>query len=287
MKKILQLTLALSVVAFLGCGGDDDPGTGGGNNQEMIAIPTGGATSSETREGFTLRWQDEFDGDILNTANWTHETGRGQNGWGNFELQSYQSSNTTMQDGHLIITAKQEAGSSGAEYTSSRIISQDKFEFRYGRVDIRAALPEGKGMWPALWMLGSNFDQVGWPACGEIDIMEKVGGAGLENEIHGTVHWDADGNNANYGGSVDLSTNVTNQFHVYSIEWDSQEIRWYVDDVQFHNIDTTPPSLDEFRRTFFFIMNVAVGGTWPGDPDASTTFPQHMIVDYIRVFEQN
>ena len=193
-----------------------------------------------------------------------------------------------MQDGHLIITAKEQTVGS-SNYTSSRIISQNKYQFRYGRVDIRAALPQGKGLWPALWALGSNFSTVGWPACGEIDIMEKVGGPGLENEIHGTVHWQNAGQAANFGGSTNLSTNTTDQFHVYSIVWTPSRISWYIDDnsTPYHVIDTTPSELDEFRRSFFFIMNVAVGGTWPGSPDATTTFPQHMIVDYIRVFEQD
>lgn len=286
MKKILQLTLALSVVAFLGCGGsdggDDDPGTG----TPSIAIPTGGATSPLSRSGYTLLWNDEFDGTALNAANWTHELGTGTDGWGNAELQYYRPNNTTLQDGHLIITAKEES-IEGSNYTSSRIISQNKFDFQYGRVDIRAALPEGKGMWPALWMLGSNFASVGWPQCGEIDIMEKVGGPGLENEIHGTVHWQAETAYANFGGSVNLSSNTTSQFHVYSVEWTATEIRWFVDDVQYHVIDTRPGHLDEFRRNFFFILNVAVGGRWPGSPDATTTFPQHMFVDYVRVFQEN
>lgn len=263
-------------------GGDDNPGTG----SDAIPIPSSGFTSPETYNGYTLLFEDQFDGTTLNSANWTHETGTGTNGWGNFELQYYQDNNTTLQDGHLIITAKEETiGSSN--YTSSRIISQNKFDFRYGRVDIRAALPEGQGMWPALWMLGTNFNSVGWPACGEIDIMEKVGGTGNENTIHGTVHWQNAGQHAEFGGETTLSTNTTNQFHVYSITWNATEIRWYVDNVEYHVINTSPAELDEFRREFFLIMNVAVGGLWPGDPNASTSFPQHMIVDYIRVFQED
>ena len=287
MKKIYQLLLALSVVAFLSCGGDEG---GGGTTPEPtgIDIPTSGYTSPTSYTGYTLAWEDDFSGTSLNSNNWTHETGTGTNGWGNFELQTYQPENTTMQDGHLIITAKEQTVGS-SNYTSSRIISQNKYQFRYGRVDIRAALPQGKGLWPALWALGSNFSTVGWPACGEIDIMEKVGGPGLENEIHGTVHWQNAGQAANFGGSTNLSTNTTDQFHVYSIVWTPSRISWYIDDnsTPYHVIDTTPSELDEFRRSFFFIMNVAVGGTWPGSPDATTTFPQHMIVDYIRVFEQD
>lgn len=287
MKRIFLSLTAIAAAAFLGCdsggeGGDDDP-IGSGSD---ITIPTTGYTSPSSYSGYTLVFEDDFSNNTLNVANWTHETGTGQNGWGNNELQHYQSGNTSFQDGHLIISAKEESVS-GSSYTSSRIVSQGKFEFRYGRVDIRAALPQGQGLWPALWMLGSNFNSVGWPASGEIDIMEKVGGSGRENEIHGTVHWQNSGQHAQYGGSQTLTTDATNSFHVYSIEWTSDRISWYIDDnaTPFHVIDTSPAELDEFRRNFFLIMNVAVGGNWPGAPDATTSFPQHMIVDYIRVFQ--
>lgn len=286
MKKINSIGVAILMVCFFACGSDDGGETPGGGNIETITIPTTGFTSPTSYPNMTLAWEDDFDGAVLNSAHWTHETGTGSNGWGNNELQYYRSENTTLQDGHLIITAKEESFS-GSNYTSSRIISKDKQEFRYGRVDIRAALPQGKGMWPALWMLGANIDQVSWPACGEIDIMEKVGGSGIENEIHGTVHWQNAGNHANFGRSTNLSTNTANQFHVYSIEWTSTAIRWMVDGVEYNVIDTTPGELDEFRRSFFFIMNVAVGGNWPGSPDSSTSFPQHMIVDFVRVFQAN
>lgn len=268
----------------MSCGGDDGgetPGTGG---EADIVIPTTGFTGPESYAGMTLVFEDDFSGTSLDANSWTHETGTGQNGWGNNELQTYRSNNTTFQDGHLIITAKEETVGS-SNYTSSRIISANKKQFRYGRIDVRAVLPQGKGLWPAIWMLGSNFSEVGWPACGEIDIMEKVGGAGKENEIHGTVHWQNSGQHAEFGRSVNLSTNTTNQFHVYSIEWNASTITWFVDGEQFNVISTTPDELDEFRRNFFFIMNLAVGGNWPGSPDASTTFPQHLIVDYVRVYQ--
>jgi beta-glucanase (GH16 family) len=286
MKKILQITLALSVATLLGCGGDDggDDGTTGGGTGS-IAIPTTGFTSPSSYDGMTLVWEDQFEGTTLDIANWTHETGTGSNGWGNNELQYYRSNNTTLQDGHLIITAKEESVS-GSNYTSSRIISKDKKTFRYGRIDVRAALPRGKGLWPAIWMLGNNFETVGWPACGEIDIMEMVGGGSGDRTVHGTVHWENSGQHAEYGGNTSLSSGTFNdEFHVFSIEWTASEIRWYLDDTEFHVISTTPAELDEFRRSFFFIMNVAVGGNWPGNPDATTTFPQHMIVDYVRVFQ--
>lgn len=287
LNKKLLFTLSVSLLILGGCDSDNNDAPSGGNGSGSVAvtIPTGGATSPTSYDGMNLVWEDEFEGNALNPANWTHETGRGQNGWGNNELQFYSSQNTSVQNGYLVITAKKE-NFSGAEYTSSRIITKDKREFRYGRIDIRAVLPKGQGMWPALWMLGANFSEVGWPACGEIDIMEMVGGNGRENTVHGTVHWLAAGQRAEFGGSYRLSSGtLADQFHVYSIIWDAGRIRWLIDNKEYHVIDTTPAELDEFRRQFFFIFNVAVGGNWPGSPDASTTFPQHMIVDYVRVFQ--
>ncbi|MGL1889258.1 MAG: glycoside hydrolase family 16 protein [Reichenbachiella sp.] len=235
-----------------------------------------------TYEGMNLVWQDEFSGSQLDTDSWTYEIGTGNSGWGNNELQYYTDDNTTVSDGVLTIEAREESFQ-GSNYTSSRIVTDGKESFRYGRIDMRAVLPQGQGIWPALWMLGSNFRAVSWPACGEIDIMEMVGGS--ENTTHGTVHWDNNGN-ANYGGKYQLDEGIfSDEYHVFTIIWNSSAITWYVDDVQFHVIDTTPASLSEFHNEFFFIFNVAVGGNWPGSPDANTRFPQQMKVDFVRVFQ--
>lgn len=257
-----------------------------------LVIPETGYTSPESYEGWTLVWQDEFSGDALNESNWTYEIGDGCPGlcgWGNNELQYYQRENTSMVDGNLVITAKKESAGS-RNYTSSRLITKDKQSFQYGRVDIRAVMPYGQGIWPALWMLGSNIDEVSWPKCGEIDIMELIGGDadGRDNTIHGTIHWyDANGY-ANYGGSHQLSSGTFNdEYHVFSIIWDENEIRWLIDGQQYHVVDTTPATLSEFRNDYFFIFNIAVGGNWPGNPNASTVFPQYMVVDYIRIFQKN
>ncbi len=255
--------------------------SGGGDN----GIPQTGYTTPESYAGMSLVWQDEFNGDQLNTTDWVHETGTGANGWGNNELQYYRPENTSVQEGYLVITAKKEQFQ-GREYTSSRIKTQGKQSFQYGRVDIRAALPQGQGIWPALWMLGSNITTVGWPACGEIDIMELVGGTGKDNTVHGTIHWSNAGNYANYGKGYSLQSGIfADEFHVFSMEWTPTSITWYVDDVQFNVVDITPAELSEFHQNFFFIFNVAVGGNWPGSPDANTTFPQRMVVDYVRVFQ--
>lgn len=251
-------------------------------------IPAGGYSSPLSYPGRTLVWQDEFENGALNTGFWTHESGTGQNGWGNNELQYYRPENTYFLDGNLIIEAREESYN-GSPYTSSRMITKGKKEFQFGRIDIRAALPKGQGLWPALWMLGANIDQAGWPACGEIDIMELVGKE--SNRVYGTVHYGANVNQHQSNGSSKAlagSELFADAFHVFSLVWEQDRIRWYLDDVLYHEV--TPAILGNgqpwpFNQKCFFIFNVAVGGNWPGNPDASTAFPQRMIVDYIRVFQ--
>ncbi|MGM0580405.1 MAG: glycoside hydrolase family 16 protein [Bacteroidota bacterium] len=236
-------------------------------------------------EGYELVWQDEFEADQL-SDDYTFEIGTGSNGWGNNESQYYREENTRLEDGYLVIQAKEE-NFQGQEYTSSRIITEGKKEFKYGRFDIRARMPYGQGIWPAIWMLGSNFRDVGWPYCGEIDIMEMIGGQGREATVHGTVHWQSNDGYANYGHSKDLSDGtLADKFHVFSIIWDENSIEWLIDGQSYGSIDTTPSHLDEFREEFFFIFNVAVGGNWPGYPDENTEFPQEMWIDYVRVFQK-
>ncbi len=250
----------------------------------IFSIHEQGANSPLVYQNMTLVWQDEFDDPALNLNDWSYKIGPGSNGWGKNELQFYREQNTSIVDGHLVIEARKEF-CGGSKYTSSRIITMDKQSFEYGRIDIRAALLEGQGMWPALWMLGFNFKTVGWPACGEIDIMELVGGDDRENTVLGTVHW-LDGGNASYGGEYTLESGIFNdKFHVFSIIWDETTNKWLVDDEQYHVIDITAGGLSEFHQEFFFIFNIAVGGTLPGDPDETTVFPQRMIVDCVRVFQ--
>jgi hypothetical protein len=238
--------------------------------------------------GYALIWQDEFNGINLNESDWNYEING--NGGGNNELQYYRKENTSVSDGFLIIEAKKESFS-GKSYTSSRLTTQNKFDFKFGRVDIRATLPKGQGIWPALWMLGSNFPSVGWPKCGEIDIMELIGGTGNDNTVYGTIHWDNNGTNActcEQNNDYSLTTGIfADEFHVFSIIWDANSIHWFVDDIPFKTVDISQPDFREFQNIFFFIFNVAVGGNWPGSPDSSTLFPQKMIVDYIRVFQTN
>ena len=257
---------------------DDEAGT-------SFFIPSSGYTTPDEYAGKQLIWRDEFTGSALDLQNWSYEYGVGNNGWGNNELQYYRAENTSVSNGYLVITAKAEAFS-GRSYTSSRLVTKDKFSCQYGRVDIRAALPYGQGIWPALWMLGSSFPSTNWPACGEIDIMEMIGGGAKDSDVYGTIHWSEQGAKAEASGKFTLSSGkFYNQFHVFSIEWNEQDISWYMDDQLYHTVNITDPEKSEFHAPFFFIMNVAVGGNWPGSPDVSTVFPQRMIVDYIRVFQ--
>lgn len=257
------------------------------NIENTSGIPKTGYTTPETYQGYTLVWRDEFTGNTLGT-DWKHEIGTGNGGWGNNELQYYRPENTTLENGLLIITAKKE-NFNGQNYTSSRIITQGKRSFKYGRIDIRAVMPEGQGLWPALWMLGDNISNVGWPRCGEIDIMEMIGGQPTNDKTtHGTPHWDNNGTYASFSKSyMNPKGKLSEEFHVYSVIWDEKSIKWYFDDILYNTIDITPAALSEFQEKFFFILNVAVGGNWPGSPNATTIFPQQMAVDYVRVFQRN
>ncbi len=248
---------------------------------------TQGYSTPLSHLGMELVWHDEFSAASLDRQNWTYEIGDGCPnlcGWGNNELQYYREQNTQLKDGLLVVEARKEQFS-GRGYTSSRIISKDKVSLQFGRVDIRAKMPKGQGLWPALWMLGQNIDEVSWPACGEIDIMEMVGGNNREKVVHGTAHWDFNGHVAS-GGSKTSDRPLSDAFHVYTIVWDEQSIKWYLDDQPYFELPVTEDHQTEFQKPFFFIMNVAVGGDWPGAPDVSTIFPTRMYVDYIRAFQE-
>ena len=253
-----------------------------------------GNISPTSYPGMRLAWSDEFEGSSLNGQLWNHDIGGW--GWGNNESQYYRPENTSIQEGHLVITAKEEAFG-GKNYTSSRIKTEGSRTFTYGRVDIRAALPRGQGIWPALWALGENFADVGWPYSGEIDIMEMIGGQdeygnGREAEVHGTVHWNRGGLGAPYshtyiGGKIRKTDgDFADGFNVFSLIRTEDRIEWLVNDERYYSfLINDSADLAPFRKPFFLIFNIAVGGNWPGYPDASTQFPQHLVVDYVRVFE--
>lgn len=253
----------------------------------VTAIRSGSSSLLKTREISVFVdavvvgqiWADEFDvAGAPASANWTFEIGTGNNGWGNNEKQYYTNRpvNASVQGGSLRITAQKE-DFQGSAYTSARLISKGKFEFKYGKVEIRAKLPTGGGTWPAIWMLGNDISTVGWPACGEIDIMEHVGNQ--QNRIFGTLHYPGrSGGNAD-GGSR-LISNASTEFHIYSLDWNANTIAMYVDGQLIHSVRNTGSI--PFNKNFFFILNVAMGGDFGGaiDPAFSRS---SMEIDYIRV----
>ncbi len=266
----MSLLLLVFVIVLGGC--QSSPGSTTAPQPASNAAP----------DGWELVWSDEFDGPTLNPDNWLAETGAG--GWGNNELQFYtdRPENLRIEDGVLVIEARQEEYR-GSRYTSARIKTQHKQTFEYGRIEARMKLPTGKGIWSAFWMLGEDMPRVGWPRAGEIDIMENIG---EPHTVHGTVH----GPGYSGGGGVGKAYTVAGQrldqdFHIYAIEWTPTEIRWYFDDVLFNTI--TPAKLPGawvYDHPFFILLNLAVGGAWPGYPDATTEFPQQLLVDYVRVY---
>jgi len=242
-------------------------------------------------EGYSLVWHDEFEGTEINTDNWEHEVNA--NGGGNNELQYYtdRKENSLVENGNLIIIALKENysaqfGTRG--YTSARLRTANKADFLYGRFEIRAKLPEGQGLWPAIWMLPTDWEYGGWPNSGEIDIMELVGH--LPNLVHGTIHYY--NNSHQYSGnSYRLAEgNFSDDFHTFRVDWEPTEIRWYVDDILYstkRNWASSPnPYPAPFDKRFHFLINVAVGGNWPGNPIPGTFFPQFMYVDWVRVYQK-
>lgn len=229
---------------------------------------------------------DEFDKDGAPDPDvWGFEIGRGQNGWGNNELQYYtdRAKNVVVQNGYLIITAHKESFND-AGYTSARLITKGKFEQAYGRFEARMRLPWGQGLWPAFWMLGADIDTNPWPGAGEIDIMEFRGQN--PTTVLGTVH----GPGYSGGQSISKSYTLTNgrfdtDFHVFGIEWGPNYINFYVDDVLYNQITPADvPGQWVFDKPFYLLMNLAVGGNFVGSPNEETVFPQTMLIDYVRVY---
>ncbi|WP_421804331.1 glycoside hydrolase family 16 protein [Flagellimonas sp.] len=267
MAKYLPLLLSVFLISMVGCETDD---------QQTVARFT------------ELTLSEEFDTDGQpNPSIWGYEIGTGENGWGNQELQYYtdRSDNVTVQNGVLLITAREESFE-GSAYTSARLITKDKFEQRYGRFEARIRLPYGQGIWPAFWMLGADIDENPWPGAGEIDIMEYRGQE--PTVLIGSMH----GPGYSAGEAISKEYELTNDrfdtgFHIFGIEWGPEYVNFYVDDVLYNQI--TPedvPGPWVFNKPFYILMNVAVGGTFVGSPDEETVFPQTMLVDYVRVFKE-
>lgn len=318
MKK--HLLISAIALAMVGCGGDSKKSTPTPDpvptSSSKAAEPVPSSSSSKSSSSaapatWNLVWSDEFNGSNLDTTKWSFE--KNCTGGGNNELQCYtdRADNAFLADGMLHIVAKKEPFSGQAkgdddptydaadtsakrDYTSARLRTKGKGDWKYGRIDIRAKLPQGTGLWPAIWMLPTEWKYGSWPLSGEIDIMEAVnpntkGG----NTIHGTLHYgDKWPGNKNSGTSVVPSTKVWDEFHTYSIQWEEGEVRWYIDDKHYSthtsagwyttaSEKTTAP----FDEKFHLLLNVAVGGQWPGNPDETSTFPQEMTIDYVKVYE--
>ena len=253
--------------------------------------------------GWKLTWSDEFDGPAGSSPDpekWQFNLGG--NGWGNKEWEYYtdKPENASLDgNGSLVITAREldDPKSSDLQcwywpcrFTSARMLTQDHFDFTYGRVEARIKLPYGQGIWPAFWMLGNDIATAGWPKCGELDIMENIGRE--PSILHGTIH------GPGYSGANGISSSITlpdgavfsDDFHVFAVEWEAEEIRWYLDGEQYAAVAKGEQFTEDkpwvFDHPFFIILNLAVGGGWPGYPDETTTFPQMMVVDYVRVYQR-
>jgi beta-glucanase (GH16 family) len=226
-----------------------------------------------------LVWADEFDtpGPPSSTK-WGYDTGAG--GWGNNEAEYYttRTDNSVVSDGTLKIILKKESYQ-GSSYTSARMLTKGKFSFKYGRIEVRAKLPAGGGTWPAIWMLGDNLSTVGWPACGEIDIMEHLGNQ--LNKIYGTLHYTGHSGGSAEGGST-MITDATTDFHVYKCEWNSSTIKFFVDNALYYTHGNT--SSLPFNQNFFIILNVAMGGNFGGTIDQAFVSAA-MEIDYVRVYQ--
>lgn len=278
MKKYLSPYLLIpSVFLMIACDSDPKP-------EEQIEIP----------DGYTLVWQDEFEQGTINSDNWNFETGNGTGyglpaGWGNNEKQIYTDSEENAHietDGSvssLLITADEDG--SGA-FTSAKLTTKDLFSMRFGRVDVRAKMPEGQGLWAAIWMLGDNRALIDWPGCGEIDIAEVLGSS--PSTLYSTLHFtNGENKKDEIQGVKELAgSSFSSDYHLYTLEWTPESLVFKLDDVKFQEVPIEA-GMKEFQRSFYLILNVAVGGYWPGEPDNTTSFPQTMYIDYVRAYSKD
>ncbi len=278
LLRFCMFSILCMIYLMVNCSSDDDN-------------PAGPTDPADTIPGWNLVWSDEFNGPNIDLTKWEHEV-NGEGG-GNNELQYYtdREINSLIDDGKLVIRALKETytGDDGTrEYTSARLRTKYKGDWKYGRFEISAKLPIGQGLWPAIWMLPTDWVYGGWAASGEIDIMELLGNE--PTKVYGTLHYGGEWpKNKQSGYFYSLSSgSFTSAFHTFALEWEEKEFRWYVDDILYQtqnnwysdNGDYPAP----FNKRFHLLLNVAVGGNWPGNPDNTTTFPQTMIVDYVRVY---
>ena len=277
LKKVTKISLfGLWILILVNCSSDKNSGiTDADSNDTIPSIP-----------GWQLVWNDEFSEPDIDPTKWTYEVNG--NGGGNNELQYYtdESSNSLIIDGNLVIVAKKEdytIGNRTWNYTSARLNSRNKGDWKYGRFDIKAKLPYGQGLWPAIWMMPTNSVYGGWAASGEIDIMELLGQE--PTRVYGTLHYGGTyPNNTHTGSSLKLNAgNFTETYHLFTLEWEENEFRWYIDGNLYLTQNDWYSDTAPYPAPF---DQVAVGGNWPGNPDETTYFPQVMVIDYIRVYKK-
>jgi beta-glucanase (GH16 family) len=232
-------------------------------------------------QDYRLVWSDEFNYKGLpDTNKWGNEVGFIRNN----ELQYYtrqRIENSVVKDGKLLIIGRKEKFKD-ANYTSASLVTDKKFSWTYGKVEAMIKLPVGQGIWPAFWMLGQSIHEIGWPKCGEIDIMEHINN---ETIAHGTLHWH---NEKHVQSGATIQCDVT-KYHLYTVEWDKDAIKWFLDGTKYHEVEVKDGvnSTEEFHKPHYIILNLAIGGAWPKDPDATSQFPDTMYVDYVRVYQKS
>ncbi len=278
----------------------------GSNTGDNVTVKLFDGQPEAGASDWSLAWSDEFSGPAgtaPNTTNWNRDIGG--HGWGNNEWEYYTNStdNAALDgSGHLVISAKPNSDSSlectygpsasspqTCAYTSARLLTKDRFDFAYGRAEASLQIPYGQGIWPAFWMLGSDIETNPWPGSGEIDIMENIGKASEQQRLYGTIHGPGYSGGSGVGsGPYETGVTLHDAYHTYAVEWEPSQIRWYFDGTQYFSADPSDIPAGQqwvFNKPFFLIMNIAVGGGWPGNPDGTTTFPQNMNVDYVRVYQ--
>ncbi len=294
MKKILAafLTLFTILVSTSSCKKKEK--TNNLDNKKIETTTSSNNNIDETKDiHWKLKWADEFEKETIDSNNWTLQVVKA--GTFNEEWQHYTNSNKNayIENNNLVIKAIHESDKHGLnQYTSARLHTANKQSWKYGKIAARIKLPQGKGIWPAFWMLGANIDENGgdtpWPECGEIDILELYGSKDdglIESNAHYT---DSSGSHAMMGATpFKLNKGkFADEYHVFELEWDENQLTWFVDGKKYAKMDISPDELSEFHKEFFILLNIAVGGTYAGRPNDTTIFPQYMYVDWIRVYEK-
>lgn len=295
--KLLSLFCLMVLGLLVSC--TAAPSRGGKIIEAPMVLPSTNADSHTTPANYHLVWSDEFNGMHINTADWSYDTVA--TGWShkfNYEWQDYTDNgtggpNAFVTNGVLVIKAtRKQPFNAKHSYDSARLTTQGKHSWQYGKIAARMTQPYGNGVWPAFWMLGDGGGT--WPACGEIDIMELVGGSlgaskegGGDNISFANCHWANFLNIHDSSGSQKIKINAPSNFHVYELEWSTNSIKMFLDGVKYYSLNTSPEAMSEFRQKFYIILNLAIGGTYPGYPDSTTVFPQYMYIDWVRVYQHD